>query len=61
MNYFCTYCQDEISSFQCQSNSAYNSMIIFVRCAICEDFFLCLMVTINLEILKLKLFKNDKM
>lgn len=43
VNYFCTYCQDEISSFQCQSNSAYSSMIIFVRCAICEDFFLCLM------------------
>lgn len=23
-------------------------MIIFVRCSICEEFFLCLMVTINL-------------
>ncbi|XP_060844215.1 uncharacterized protein LOC132924125 isoform X1 [Rhopalosiphum padi] len=43
VNYFCTYCQDEISSFPCQSNTAYNSMIIFVRCAICDDFFLCLM------------------
>ncbi|KAL4136129.1 hypothetical protein QTP88_007694 [Uroleucon formosanum] len=43
VNYFCTYCQDEISSFPCKSNNAYNSMIIFIRCATCEEFFLCLM------------------
>uniref|UniRef100_A0A2S2Q518 Transcriptional adapter 2B n=1 Tax=Sipha flava TaxID=143950 RepID=A0A2S2Q518_9HEMI len=43
MKHFCTYCQDEISSVPCQSNTANNSMTIFIHCAICEDIFLCLM------------------
>lgn len=42
--FFCTYCQDEISSVPCQSSAVNNSMIIFIRCAICDDIFLCLMV-----------------
>lgn len=52
MKHFCTYCQDEILSVPCQSNTANNSMTIFIHCAICEDMNLCLMViSINMFII----------
>ncbi|XP_050438344.1 uncharacterized protein LOC126844297 [Adelges cooleyi] len=41
--FFCTYCQDEISKFPSRAESGYDSMTIVVRCATCEDFYLCLM------------------